>query len=82
MYLSSLQVREKWANAKGPFISTGTMVLIREENLPPLKWKIGRVVEFHVDQDGTIRVATVRTVDGVFNRAVRLLGPLPFEGNC
>ncbi|XP_060872759.1 uncharacterized protein LOC132946718 [Metopolophium dirhodum] len=80
-YLVQLQQRNKWENDRGPRLRIGTVVLLRDDNLPPLRWKIGRVEEVHVGSDGVIRVATISTSNGQFKRAVRLLCPLPFEGN-
>ncbi|XP_025407359.1 uncharacterized protein LOC112681309 [Sipha flava] len=80
-YLSTLQAKEKWCVSKGPDLAIGTIVLIREDNLPPLRWKIDRVIETHPDANGVARVAVVRTSDGQCKRAVRNLCPLPFEGN-
>jgi hypothetical protein len=28
------------------------MVILREENVPPLQWKLGRIVELHPGSDG------------------------------
>ncbi|GFY15851.1 integrase catalytic domain-containing protein [Trichonephila clavipes] len=41
-YLNSLQQRKKWIVNKEN-LKLGDMVLIREENLPPCKWLLGRV---------------------------------------
>ncbi|CAI6375757.1 unnamed protein product [Macrosiphum euphorbiae] len=60
-------------------IQPGTMVLIKENNLPPLKWLLGRVTNVHPGPDGVIRVATVHTNLGSKKRAVRLLCPLPID---
>lgn len=57
------------------------MVLVQEENLPPLKWRIGRVKEVNYGDDGVIRTAVVKIENGKIKRAVRKLCPLPFEGN-
>lgn len=80
-YLSQLQERKKWAGERGPKLKVGTVVLIRDENLPPLRWRLGRVQTITSGGDGVIRVAEVRTVGGTYSRAVRQLCPLPFEGN-
>jgi len=80
-YLHQLQERSKWASEKGPKVDIGSVVLISEENLPPLRWKIGRVGEVTRGNDNIIRTAVVKTVDGELTRAVRKLCPLPFEGN-
>lgn len=80
-YLSQLQERTRWAGSKGPKIGLGSVVLIRDSSLPPLQWRLGRVVKVQVGSDGVIRSASVQTKDGELQRAVRLLCPLPFEGN-
>ena len=37
------------------------MVVIKEDNLAPLQWKLGRIIATHLGSDGSIRVATVKT---------------------
>ncbi|GFT54114.1 integrase catalytic domain-containing protein [Trichonephila clavipes] len=44
-YLNSLQQRKKWIVNKEN-LKLGDMVLIREENLPPCKWLLGRVLKY------------------------------------
>lgn len=53
------------------------MVLIQDDNLPPFKWRLGRVLSLHVGCDGVVRVALVKTQNGVIKRAVVKLCPLP-----
>ncbi|XP_058448912.1 uncharacterized protein LOC131428870 [Malaya genurostris] len=43
-YLSGLQPRTQWTQQRNN-VSVGTMVLLKEDNLPPLKWRFGRVVQ-------------------------------------
>lgn len=76
-YLTQQQVRQKWPKFKGPEIEVGALVLLKEDNLPPLRWKLGRVIQVSTGKDGVIRIATVRTDRGVLQRAVRMLCPLP-----
>jgi len=51
----------------------------KDENLPPLKWHMGRVEEVISGQDGIIRVAMVRAAAGLAKRAVAKLAVLPFK---
>ncbi|XP_060856494.1 uncharacterized protein LOC132934227 [Metopolophium dirhodum] len=81
-YLSQLQERAKWASEKGVKLKEDSIVLMRDENLPPMKWRLGRIINVIPGQDGVIRVADVKTANGTFRRAVRQLCPLPFVGNC
>ncbi|XP_027846045.2 uncharacterized protein LOC114126329 [Aphis gossypii] len=81
-YLSQLQERSKWASERGVKLKEDSIVIMREENLPPMKWRLGRIINVIPGQDGVIRVADVKTANGTFRRAVRQLCPLPFVGNC
>jgi len=80
-YLTQLQERTKWMTSSGPKLEVGTIVLIRDDNAPPLKWSMGRVIEVVHGSNGQVRVAKVKTCRGELSRAVRYLCPLPFEGN-
>ncbi|XP_053692622.1 uncharacterized protein LOC128741071 [Sabethes cyaneus] len=77
-YLSGLQPRTKWTREKDN-IAIGTMVLVKEENLPPLKWRFGRIVHIFRADDGNIRVVVVRTKDGEFRRAISKICVLPIR---
>ena len=45
-------------------ISVGSIVLIKEDNLPRLKWSLGLVENLHKGRDGIVRAADVKTSDG------------------
>ncbi|XP_062534087.1 uncharacterized protein LOC134203222 [Armigeres subalbatus] len=79
-YLSSLHARTKWTRQRNNIL-VGTMVLLREDNLPPLRWRMGRVSEIHPGKDGNIRVVKVRTKDGDFLRAISKVCVLPISDN-
>jgi len=81
-YLNQIQERGKWAVTKSPSVKTGTVVLIRDPTVPTLQWHLGRVVNVEAGNDGVIRSASIQTKGGVWRRAIRLLCPLPFEGNA
>lgn len=80
-YLTQLQERVKWSTSTGPHLEIGTVVLIRDDNAPPLQWSIGKVLEVTCGSDGHIRVARIQSNKGVLKRGVQYLCPLPFEGN-
>eukprot|EP00102_Acyrthosiphon_pisum_P017031 XP_008188215.1 PREDICTED: uncharacterized protein LOC103310743 [Acyrthosiphon pisum] len=77
--LSQLQTRKKWLSNKGPNLSVGTLLLIKEDNIPPFPWSLGRVVRAQAGADGVVRVATVWSRGKEVKRSVRKLCPLPFE---
>ncbi|XP_045541542.1 uncharacterized protein LOC123723046 [Papilio machaon] len=58
-------------------VQEGVLVILKEDNLPPLKWRLGRVVAVHPGADGVSRVADVRTATGVVRRAFGKICPLP-----
>lgn len=75
-YLHTLQQRSKWLkHSVSPEI--GTLVLIKDDCLPPLKWRLGRISTLYPGTDGTVRVADVNTVNGVLKRPLIKLCPLP-----
>ena len=78
-YLADLQRRGKWANPCANMIKGG-MVIVAEDNVPPLKWVIGRITEVEVGKDGKVRVATVKTPTGELKRPIHKLAPLPIGG--
>ena len=75
-YLNTLQQRPKWWTSVDP-LAVGDLVLIKEDNAPPLRWKRGRVEALHPGSDGVPRVATVRVADGSIQRPLVKLCPLP-----
>ncbi|GFS73722.1 integrase catalytic domain-containing protein [Trichonephila clavipes] len=49
-YLNNLQERHKWKFNKNN-VSVGTLVLIKDENLPSTKWSTGRITEIFPGTD-------------------------------
>jgi len=74
-YLSSLQQRFKW-NAKRENLRIGDLVLVKDDQQPPMKWKMGRIIDTHPDHDNTVRVVSVKTSEGEYTRPVVKLCPL------
>lgn len=75
-YISELQRRSKWHTNKDD-IDVGTLVLIKDDNLPPLRWKLGRIITLFPGKDGVSRVAVIRTATGIVHRAHSKICPLP-----
>ncbi|UYV69490.1 hypothetical protein LAZ67_6003777 [Cordylochernes scorpioides] len=63
-YIHNLHQRHKWRTPR-PNVATGSLVLVREEHVPPAKWIMGRVVEIHPGKDGLVRVVSIRTKAGL-----------------
>lgn len=77
-YLTTLQERKKWRREKEN-MKVGQLVLIRDENLPPAQWKLGRIAEIVPGRDGLVRNVLVKTAKGEFKRPVQKICVLPVE---
>ncbi|XP_039753328.1 uncharacterized protein LOC120628775 [Pararge aegeria] len=77
-YLHGLQVRLKWNTPSVP-ITPGTVVVVINDNVPPLAWPLAVVEKVHPSKDGVIRVATVKISGRTYVRPVVRLCPLPTQ---
>ncbi|XP_015437897.1 PREDICTED: uncharacterized protein LOC107193036 [Dufourea novaeangliae] len=74
-YLNELNVRQKWSSGSHE-IKEGSLVVLKDDHLPPLQWHLGRIETVHPGQDGIIRAVTVRTIHGSYKRNVKQLAHL------
>ncbi|XP_055626007.1 uncharacterized protein LOC129768398 [Toxorhynchites rutilus septentrionalis] len=77
-YVSQLHQRSKWKRATTN-IQVGALALLKQSNLPPFLWNLGRIVETYADQDRLVRVVLVRTSHGHYKRAVTEISVLPID---
>ncbi|CAG7818411.1 unnamed protein product, partial [Allacma fusca] len=80
-YLHHLQKRTKWDRIHNN-VKEGDVVVIIEDNTPPQKWKLGKILELHhnpSDPQNLIRTVTVKTAEGVYKRPIHRLCLLPTE---
>ncbi|CAG7820182.1 unnamed protein product [Allacma fusca] len=77
-YLCTLQKRTKWSSTSAN-VKEGTLVLLKDERLPPMKWKLGRITATHPGKDELVRVVSVKTADGEFKRPIVKICPLPVD---
>lgn len=75
-YLKELHKRVKWQRPQ-PNIQVGSMVVIRDECLPPTQWRLGRVSKVFMGQDNLVRVAEIITQKGVITRPIVKIVLLP-----
>lgn len=78
-YLNELTVRKGWHKGSTTEIKIGTLVTIRDDSLPPMRWSLGRIINIHPGADGIIRVVTVKTSSSEYKRSVKNLSPLPID---
>lgn len=74
-YLASLQQRRKWI-ARSENLKLNDMVIVKNENMPPATWALGRVVAIHSGQDGLVRSATIRMGFNEANKPTYLKRPV------
>ncbi|XP_045509323.1 uncharacterized protein LOC123704873 [Colias croceus] len=75
-YLTQLSIRSKWKQPQTD-LKLNDIVIIKDENLPPGKWALGRVVQLHPGSDGLVRVVTLKTKNGYMKRPIVKLSLLP-----
>lgn len=80
-WLSHLQARLKWHNQR-PNLEINDLTLVKDDNLPPNKWILGRVIAVHPGPDALVRVATIRTKDGTYKRSISKLCRLPVNNQA
>lgn len=76
-YLHELQKRQR--DLKVTEFKVGAMVVIIDENAPPLKWALARIIELHPGKDGNTRVVSLQTKNGTTKRAVKKICLLPLD---
>ncbi|XP_045495566.1 uncharacterized protein LOC123694234 isoform X2 [Colias croceus] len=77
-YLTRQQQRPKW-QTKQSEMDIGDVVVIKEDNLPPSKWALGRIVEKHPGEDGICRVYSVKYRGKIIKRSVTKLCQLSIK---
>lgn len=77
-YLTTLQQRSKWLQ-KHQNITEGQLVLIREDNIPPSRWLMGRIIKVFFGPDQLVRVVDVKCRQKVLRRSIHKLCHLPID---
>ncbi|CAK1585165.1 unnamed protein product [Parnassius mnemosyne] len=76
-YIAELQLRTKWRTKSKESLQIDDLVLLKEENAPPLYWRLGRVRKLFPGSDGLTRVADIDTARGIVRRALNRIVLLP-----
>ncbi|KAL0852653.1 hypothetical protein ABMA27_012494 [Loxostege sticticalis] len=77
-FVAELQQRNKWRSTC-PNPCVGDMVVVKEENLPPQQWRLGRITALHMGSDEVCRVVDIYTAKGTIRRAIHNVVRLPLE---
>ncbi|KAJ8963863.1 hypothetical protein NQ317_004277 [Molorchus minor] len=78
-YLSELQTRYKWKQKALELVQVGSLVLVKDEGAPMLKWTLGRITALHPGSDNITRVVDIKTTKGEIRRSVNRICVLPIE---
>lgn len=79
-YLHELQTKTKWFT-KNEEPQVNDLVLVRDENTPPCKWPLARIIDVHKGDDKLTRVVTLRMRNNTFKRPITKIAPLPINNN-
>ncbi|XP_055604362.1 uncharacterized protein LOC129752613 [Uranotaenia lowii] len=75
-YLHTLQSRTKWF--KPPVeLKKDQLVVLIDENQPPMRWAMARIVDLHPGSDGVVRVVSLQTPTGKTTRSTSKICVLP-----
>ncbi|KAJ8976397.1 hypothetical protein NQ317_003947 [Molorchus minor] len=77
-YLTRLQNRPKWM-IESKNLKVNDIVLLKEDNTPPLNWPRGRILELISGSDNKVRVVKLKTAEGMLTRPIVKLCPLPLD---
>lgn len=80
-YLHTLHQRYKWKLRTKVEDLLGSLAIIKEDGLPPLQWRLGRIVSLHPGSDSVVRVVGLKTKNGIIKRSVVKICPLPKDQN-
>lgn len=75
-YIMTLSQRTKW-KTETQNLKINDSVIVKEDNIPPSRWQLGRIVGIHPGKDGLVRIVQVRTKSGIYVRAITKLGLIP-----
>lgn len=76
-FLQNLQPRKKWLSPKRN-MAVGDIVLLKEDNLPRNHWRLGRIVDVYVDDDGLVRKVKVALAVSDLNSVGKRNGPVTY----
>ncbi|XP_055633447.1 uncharacterized protein LOC129773820 [Toxorhynchites rutilus septentrionalis] len=73
-YLKELQTQFT-TNPKRCDLAVGSVVILKDDSLPPTRWPLARILEVHPGPDDIIRMVTLQTSGGVLKRSVSKICP-------
>ncbi|XP_023292053.2 uncharacterized protein LOC111675513 [Lucilia cuprina] len=71
-YLKELQKRNKWKHPQTN-LKENDLVALKNEPCCPTEWRLGRIVKVFPGSDGIVRVADLKTQNGIITRPIHKL---------
>ncbi|XP_075158042.1 uncharacterized protein LOC142231312 [Haematobia irritans] len=65
-YITELQRRYKWKTEQNN-LKENDFVIVKDDNLPPTEWRLGRITKVYFGSDSKVRVAEIRTLNGIIS---------------
>lgn len=75
-YLTSLHQRNKWQK-KEENIAVGNIVAVKDQNLPPAKWMLAKIIKVYSGEDNLVRSVELKTANGIMTRPITKIVVLP-----
>lgn len=79
-YIVTLSERTKW-NSRETNVKINDLVIIKDDNLAPSHWNVGRIINIFPDSEGLVRSAEVKTKYGQYKRPITKLAVLPVNAD-
>jgi len=79
-YLVQLQNRPKWKSQEYN-LKIGDIVILKENNMPPCKWPLGKIISTHTGPDNLIRVVSIQTPTNTIIRPIHKTCLLPINNS-
>lgn len=79
-YLNKLQQRNKWKWEKDN-VKVGQLALLKNENLPPTYWPLGRITAVRPGADKLVRSITIQVDGKTYDRPIQKICVLPTDDN-
>ena len=79
--MQSLAHRAKWTKTTENVKENDVVMILEDNDLNLLKWKMDVVIKTYPGKDGKVRVVNVRTANGVLKRGIQKLSKLPVDIN-
>ena len=62
LYLCYFGLREPLVQTQViPYLQVGNLCIILDDSLPPLEWRLGKIIEAHNGENGHVRVFILQT---------------------